>query len=127
MNPFMMATYFEEQVGIKFEVGPEIKEMPDLLGTITVLAGEGLINDGLFDRPQFQIALRGTQNRYADVEGFAKQVDDLIVFGDYPHELWGGYVISAYRSGGAPAPQLALDQGRRVIFVCTYTAQEAID
>lgn len=127
MDLFVTAVYFEELIGVPFNVGPEIREMPDTLGTITKVGSSQMMNDGLFERIQFQIALRGMQNMYTDVEGYAKQVDDLIVFGDYPHEHWGSYVISAYRSGVGPAPQPALDAGRRVIFVCTYTAQEATD
>jgi hypothetical protein len=127
MNLELASVYFEELVGIPFNVGPELREMPDVLGTITLVGASQMINDGLFQNTQFQIALRGTQNQYTDAEAYAKQVDDLIVFGDYPHELWGSYVTSAYRSGVGPAPQLALDAGRRVIFVCTYTAQEAVD
>jgi hypothetical protein len=125
MNLNLLAAYLGDRVGIKFVVGPDVPDMPDQLGILNLLPGGGLINDGLFDTPQVGVVIRGTQNMFADVEAYAKLVDDLIVFGDYPHELWGSYVISAYRAGGAPAPQ-QMDSGRRVLFSCTYTVQEAM-
>lgn len=127
MDMRLLANYFQEAIGIKFDVGPELMDMPDELGLVTRVGSTDILNEGLFERVQFQVAIRGLQNRMEAAEGYAKMVDDLIVFGDYPHEHWGGWVISAYRSGIGPSPQLAVDQGRRVIYVCTYTAQEAID
>lgn len=127
MDMFKLAAYFNRQVGIKFMVGPEFLELPDQMGLVTATEGAGFMNDGLFEAVGFSVMIRGDQNKYSDVEGFAKLVDDLVVFGDYPHELWGGYVISAYRAGAAPAPQPQLDSGRRVIFSCSYIAQEAVE
>lgn len=122
----MMANWLYERLGIPFFVGPDVPEQPDSMGVITTLPGLGTLNDGLFDQPQFQIAIRGLQRDYANAEAVANKVDKLIVFGDYPNEDWGGWVITAYRNSSSPSPQ-ALDSGRRVVFVCTYVAQEATD
>lgn len=119
-----LSAYFETAIGIPFKVGPEIPDMPDVLGVVTAEPGQGLINEGLFEIVGFRVQVRGSQNRHSDVASYAKQIDHMIDFGDYPHELWGSYVITAYRGGGGPTPA-PLDNGRRIIYTCSYLAQEA--
>jgi len=121
-----LRTYLENETQVPFRVGPEVPEMPDVLGIVTTEPGQGYVNDGLFEVVGFRVQVRGGQNRHTDVEAYARQVDRLIEYGDYPHERWGSWVITAYRSSGGPTPA-PLDNGRRVIYSCSYLAQEATD
>lgn len=122
----MLRDYLATQAGIQFRIGPDIPDMPDKVGIVTPEPGTGFLNDGLFESVGFRVEVRGSQNRVDDVKALATQVDRLIEFGDYPNQLWGSWVITAFRAGGGPSPR-QLDNGRRVIFQCSYVAHEATD
>jgi hypothetical protein len=126
MNMEMLRDYLAGLTSIKFLIGPDIPDMPDQVGIVTPEPGFGFMNDGLFEAVGFRVEVRGMQNKTEDVKALASQVDRLIEFGNYPHELWGSWVISGYRVGGGPAPR-PLDSGRRIIYQCSYIAQEATD
>lgn len=112
---------------VKFRVGPYRPEFAqaDLVGLVTPTAGPGLIEDGIWDVQGFQIEIVGRDRDRAGIKSSAFQIDQALVFGDYPAMLWGTWVRVAYRSGSAPTSQ-QLDEHQRQSFICTYLAEVSL-
>lgn len=89
---------------------------------ISPTGGPGLLLEGATDVIGFQFRTRGAQgdaaSAYADAEGLAKQVDDLVVTAAYPTTIGGRTVIRLYRVGGGPAYLSRVSQ--RASFTCGY-------
>jgi len=107
--------------GLTFRLGPDMLEMADRAGLVTPMQGLGLSVDGNFDRPAFQITIRGLQSQvdFTPADD-ANAIDKALIWGDYPHTLWGDHVIGVSRVGGSPVPNDVLDKGRRALWTCTY-------
>jgi hypothetical protein len=114
--------WISEEFGVPGTVGPNpMPDMPDAYVLVTLLPGAGLTMDDQFDRPSFQVAVRGQQFAEQTPDAVAQAIDRrLIKELQYPHELWGEYVVTCSRTGGGPSPLQSYDKGRRVIYTCTY-------
>lgn len=114
--------WLKDQTGIDGELGPNpMPDMPDRFFLVTLLPGAGLALDDQFDRPSFQVAVRGDQFAEFTPNRDAQAIDRLLVKElDYPHTLWGTYVATCTRTGGGPSPLQSYDKGRRVTYTCTY-------
>jgi hypothetical protein len=104
------------------DLGPQpMQDMPDRLMMVTLLPGAGLTMDDMFDRPSFQVAIRGDQFAEQTPEADMRKLDYELIKGlQYPHALWGDYVVTCSRTGGGPSPIQSYDKGRRVTYTCTY-------
>lgn len=109
---------------VPFETGPEIREYADadVAGTITMLPGFGLANEGLFDQPQFQVRVRAREHQLAALQATMGLIDRALVRDVAMMELWGTWVVAAGRSGGQPTP-FPEDTRERRSYVCTYFAK----
>lgn len=115
------------ELNIPFEHGPRVREFgaADVTGLFTLLEGPGDSLEGVGDHISFQ--LRATAREYQQNALYRsfRTVDDALRFGDYPADLWGTWIVSVSRSGGAPS-ELPTDEHDRVSYVCTYNAFETI-
>lgn len=109
---------------VPFETGPEIREYADadVAGTITMLPGFGLANEGLFDQPQFQVRIRVREHQLAELQATMGLIDRALVRDVSMVALWGTWVVMAGRSGGQPTP-FPEDTRERRSYVCTYFAK----
>lgn len=115
-------------VEFKFFPGPRVPEFGkgDRIGVVTPLAGPGETLEGIGENSSFQVALIGREHAAADLQAAAFQVDSLLLFGDYPADLWGTFVQSVSRVGGQPSP-IQEDEHDRVRYVCSYIAHETVE
>lgn len=116
----LIANWLKPQItsGARIFAGRE----PDTGRTITIaaLAGSGLIMEGLFDTPGFQIRCRGGENNYADAENIALEVDSILLESPTQFDLGDVRVSYIGRSGGAPQALPFTDPDDRYIFTCNY-------
>lgn len=110
--------------GVPFETGPEIREYADadVAGTVTLLAGFGLTNEGLFDVPQFQVRVRAREHQLVELRETVGLIDRALIRDVAGQALWGTWVVIAGRSGGQPAP-FPEDTRERRSYACTYFAK----
>jgi hypothetical protein len=99
--------------------------MGDLVAVVTMLEGPGESLEGIGDYSSFQVRLVARETEQDQLRRSAFQVDSALRFGDFPSELWGTWVVSVQRAGGAPS-ELQTDEHDRVSYVCTYNAFETI-
>lgn len=111
-----------------FAVGPMRPELefPDNLGIVTPMPGPGSGTEGLLDFPVFQIRVRGLQPYYGQLANQANMVDQALVFGLYPANIWGTRILAVTRSGSGPVPIDEDSVNQRISFMCNYLATEAI-
>jgi len=107
---------------------PDIPDMPDLLICLQAMPAGSETHDGLFEFRGLNVIVRGKQVAQvgASPEDVAQQLDKLLLFGDYPHQLWGDHVTGVQRAGGGPAPEGQLDKGRRQRVSCAYLVHSAL-
>lgn len=98
----------------------------DLLAQVTPLPGAGLVLDGLGNASSFQVRLVAREYQESDLRRSAFQLDDALLFGTYPADLWGTRVVYVDRIGGEPS-SLEEDQLDRVAYVCSYVALEVLE
>lgn len=90
--------------------------------SISALAGSGLIMEGLFDTPGFQVRCRGGENNYADAENIALEVDSILLNSPTSFDIGDVRVDYIGRSGGAPQALPFTDSNDRYTFTCNYYA-----
>lgn len=117
-------------------LGPYVPSMPNRIAVATFTPGAGLTNEGVLDRPGFQLRVRGWQGEAARGDDYthrmAMQFDRDILFADFPTTVTApdgdsAYLLRVTRAGGGPAPLGNADQGGRLEFVCTYLAHVSTD
>lgn len=113
------------ELGFEFVPGPREPEygQGDLVGVITPLEGPGLVLEGAGDRSSFQVKLVSREFQANELQRAAFAIDQALVFGDYPAELWGTQVQFVTRTGGQPSV-IQEDEHDRVAYVCSYIAHE---
>lgn len=97
----------------------------DRVAILTPQGGAGLTLEAIGDQPSFQVRMIAREHDVDLLKASAFIVDDELVRGDYPHDLWGTRVQFVTRVGGAPAP-LQEDELDRVAYVCTYLVHETV-
>ena len=133
----LIRAWLQAESDVRFVIG-ELPPDLDEIGTLTMLPGAGLTTDGLWDRPGFQVLIRGRQSAPVSAgsdqfgatgpEAKIRLLDRKIVLGNYPHDLWGARVVWAARAGGAPAPVPGgRDDAERTIYTCNYLCQAALE
>lgn len=112
---------------VPFERGPRVREFgnADISGLVTMVPGPGELMDGVGDYSSFQVRLTSREANQEQLRKSAFQLDTALRFGDYPADLWGTWIVSVERTGGAPS-ELETDEHDRVSYVCTYNAFETI-
>lgn len=90
---------------------PPVPDAPDRLVMVTRTPGLPEVNDGLFERPGFQIQIRGRAGDPASAEDDAARLDDAIRNADLPALIGDAWVLSVVRRGGL-AP-VGPDNGER--------------
>lgn len=112
----------------RFEVGPPRPELefPDNLGMITPMPGPGSTTEGLIDLPVFQIRVRGLAPYLLQLANQANILDQALVFGVYPANIWGTRILAVTRSGSGPVPINEDEANQRISYLCNYLVTEAI-
>lgn len=109
---------------VPFETGPETSEYAnaDVAGSVTMLPGYGLANDGLFDQPSFQVLIRAREHQLVELRQTMQVVDKVLVQEVGGEQLWGTWVVIVGRSGGSPSA-VQQDTRERRAYMCTYFAK----
>lgn len=109
---------------VPFETGPELSEYgnADVAGSVTMLPGYGLANDGLFDQPQFQVRIRAREHQLTELRQTFAELDRALIREVDGVQLWGTWIVLVGRAGGQPVP-LQEDTRERRSYVCTYFAK----
>lgn len=109
---------------VPFEAGPWINEFAnaDVAGSVTMLPGYGLANDGLFDQPQFQVLVRAREHQQPELRRTVEIIDKALIREVDGMQLWGTWVVIVGRAGGAPT-SFQQDTRERRAYVCTYFAK----
>lgn len=113
------------EIEMKFVKGPRNPEFlkADLVGTITPLEGAGLTLEAAGSLSSFQIRMQSREHQESALRKSAFQIDEALVFGDWPADVWGTRIQYVGRTGGEPAI-LQEDEFDRVAYVCSYVAHE---
>lgn len=90
--------------------------------SISMQPGTGLIMEGLFDTPGFQVRCRGGENNYSDAENIATEVDSILINSPTSFDIGEVRVDFIGRTGGAPQALPFTDANDRYIFTCNYYA-----
>lgn len=90
--------------------------------TISMQPGSGLIMEGLFDTPGFQVRCRGGENNYQDAENIALEVDSILLASPTSFDIGDVRVDYIGRQGGAPQALPFTDASDRYTFTCNYYA-----
>lgn len=104
---------------VYFHPGPDDPDVSGAFVKLTRVGGAGLEVEGLVDMVEWQVESVGDQNDYDQAEDMADTMDQ-IVLGMQGKQIGGTKVISAWRTGSAPAP-LLVDDAQRHHFACSYT------
>lgn len=133
IDPVLMALWLSallsgQPQAPNFAVGPNRPELefPDNLGIVTPMPGPGSGTEGLIDFPVFQIRIRGLTPYYAQLANQANMVDQALVFGLYPANIWGSRILTVGRPGSGPVPVNEDPTNQRISFMCNYLVTEAI-
>lgn len=112
-------------VSYKWVRGPRVPEFgqADLVAVVTPLEGPGLALESAANLSSFQLQLTGREFVHDTIQKAAFAIDDALVLGDYPADLWGTRVQYVTRTGGAPAP-IQEDEHDRIAYVCSYIVHE---
>lgn len=130
LDPGLLIAWLNElpnELGLKVSRGPREPEFgrADLVGVLTMLEGPGESLEGIGDIASFQLRLTARERLQDGLRRIAFLFDEELRFGDYPADLWGTWVVSVSRAGGAPS-ELQTDEHDRVSYVCTYNVFETI-
>lgn len=111
-----------------FAVGPDRPELefPDNLGIVTPMPGPSSSTEGLIDYPVFQIRIRGLAPYRFQLANQANMVDQYLLFGVYPANIWGSRILAVARSGSGPVPIAEDEVNQRISYMCNYVVTEAI-
>lgn len=111
-----------------FSDSPHPDEHPDRLVVVSLRPGAGLAMEGLIDRPNLQLWVRGLQDDYDATEEFALTADRALTFESFPMEFEGVYISQVQRIGGRPdTPMPDGDDGRRFILTSNYNVSVSTD
>lgn len=103
------------------EPGVAMPEMPDRVAIVVPAPGAGLAMEGVLDRPEFDLMIRGPQGRPLEAQAMAQAADRLILAASVPAELGPGtWVTAVDRVGGRPAPVDRGMDGDRATYQATY-------
>jgi hypothetical protein len=98
--------------------------MPDRVAVVVPVRGGGLVMEGVLDRPEFDLLIRGPQGDPAEAEAMAVAADRLILGAAVPVLLADGTWLAAVdRPGGGPSPVERGVDGDRATYQATYTLQ----
>lgn len=113
------------ELDLKFVKGPRAPEFlrGDRVAVVTPLEGPGLTLEGAGSVASFQIRVVAREFEEDELRKSAFQLDDALLFGDYPANLWGTRIQYVSRTGGEPS-SLQEDEHDRVAYVCSYIAHE---
>lgn len=110
---------------LKFVKGPRAPEFlrGDRVAVVTPLEGPGLTLEGAGSVASFQLRIVAREHDEDALRKSAFQVDEALLFGSYPADLWGTRIQYVDRTGGEPS-SLVEDEHDRVAYVCSYIAHE---
>lgn len=116
-----MVSYFLAGAGftnIAIQPGPKLPDVPEPFVVLTPYGGSGLIVDGALESQSWQVRVVGRQMDYGSAEDMATAIDLAFIswMSDY---LFGTWITSIQRVGGAPSP-LMVDDADRTHFTCNY-------
>lgn len=100
-----------------------IPEMPDRVAIVAPAAGAGLAMEGVLDRPEFDLYVRGPQGDPATADVMAQTADRLITGAQFPAQVDGAWLVSVQRMGGRPAPTDRGVDGDRATYTATYSTE----
>jgi len=108
--------------------GPAIPETPHRLVTVTRLPGAGMTHEGIFDRPGFQVRVRGLQHDPNSTEADIFALDQAIRAAGAPGMVAGHWLTSLSWIGSGPGPLPGTpDNGQRTEYVVSYLFQVSMD
>lgn len=105
------------------EPGFAMPEMPDRVAIVAPAAGAGLAMEGVLDRPEFDLYVRGPQGDRAAADVMAQTADRLILGAQFPAQVAGAWLVSVQRMGGRPAPVDRGIDGDRATYTATYSTE----
>lgn len=123
-----IADWLTTKYPLKFVTSPPITpESPAAIGIITMLAGQGFLDEKQFESRGFQLIIRGVQNNPLAVEDASMGIDTLLHTMDMPWKPGGALVRELTWMGGGPAPQQGMSflMSYRYIWVCNYRTVSA--
>lgn len=95
---------------------------PDVIAVITPAGGGTPLNDGVFDEPAYQVAIRGPQSRTFSEQAYiaAWEADRLIRF-ELPGYIGNVWCPGATRLSGPPTlVGPSPDKAERITYTATY-------
>lgn len=108
--------------------GPAIPSIPHRLITVTRLPGAGMTHEGIFDRPGFQVRVRGLQHDPSSTETDIFALDQAIRNAEVPGWITGHWLTSLSWIGAGPGPLPGTpDSGQRTEYVVSYLLQVSMD
>lgn len=113
------------ELNLRFESGPRAPEFlqADRIGLVTAFGGLGVTLEGAGDQSGFQVRLVSREFERGKLQKSASQLDQALLFGDYPADLWGTTIQYVDRASGGPEASQE-DELDRVTYACTYIAHE---
>jgi hypothetical protein len=98
--------------------------MPDRVALVIPSAGPGLFLEGVGDRPEFTLLIRGPQGDPLAAEQMSFLADRLILATVTPAPLPDGtYLLKVDRDGGRPAPAEQGRDGDRATYSARYLTE----
>jgi hypothetical protein len=131
IDPELLRVWLQEvpnDLSMEFVEGPRVPEFlrGDDIGVVTMLEGPGYTLEGSGGFGSFQLRLVARERDQDKLRRTAFQLDNALLFGDYPVDIWGTWITSVDRTGGEPSP-LQEDEHDRVAYVCSYIAHETVE
>jgi hypothetical protein len=101
-----------------------LPDMPDRVAIVAPVAGPGLAMEGVTDRTEWHLFIRGPQGDPHTAYAMAYTADRLILAAAKSVELPGGtYLADVQRPGGRPAPVDFGPDGDRTTLRATYLTE----
>lgn len=108
------------------EPGFAMPEMPDRVAIVAPAGGAGLFMEGVLDRPEFELFIRGPQGDPDAAAVLALTADGLILAAPTSVTLPDGtHLVAVQRTGGRPAPVDRGIDGDRGTYAATYATDIA--
>lgn len=106
------------------EPGVDMPDMPDRVAIVEPVPGTGLVMEGVLDRPEFALSIRGPQGDPTSAQLMALAADRLIAAAGHSQALPdGSWLVSVTRTGGRPALLERGMDGDRATYRATYAVE----